>query len=91
MTRSVEAVIEPSGAIRLLEPLAVSKPTRVLVTVVPEFSLSEAYEAAKAEAATPEASALRAAALADHRAGKGVPTAEAIREFQRLVAGANPS
>jgi hypothetical protein len=34
--QTVEAVLDPSGAIRLREPLKVTKPTRVLVTILPE-------------------------------------------------------
>lgn len=36
MIQTVEAVMDPSGAIRLREPVTVTKPTRVLVTLLPE-------------------------------------------------------
>lgn len=36
MPRAVEAVLEPNGTIRLLEPLEVTGPRRVLVTVLDE-------------------------------------------------------
>lgn len=36
MIQTVEAVLDPSGAIRLREPVKVTKPTRVLVTILPE-------------------------------------------------------
>lgn len=42
MGRAAEAVIEPSGKIRLLEPLIVTKPTRVIVTVIPDQVPDEA-------------------------------------------------
>jgi hypothetical protein len=87
MTKSVEAVLEPSGALRLLEPLTVTKPTRVMVTVLPERSVADAYRDAKAETDGPEAAARRAAAVAEFRAGQALPTAEAIELFESLVAG----
>jgi hypothetical protein len=34
--QTVEAVLDPSGAIRLREPVKVTKPTRVLVTILPD-------------------------------------------------------
>ena len=36
MIQTVEAVLDPSGAIRLREPVNVTKPTRVLVTILPD-------------------------------------------------------
>jgi hypothetical protein len=87
MAKAVEAVLEPTGEIRLLEPLTVSKPTRVMVMVVPEQSVAEAYRDAKAETDGPEATARRAAAVAEFRAGQALPTAEAIKLFESLVAG----
>ena len=34
--QTVEAVLDPSGTLRLREPLNLTKPTRVLVTVLPD-------------------------------------------------------
>ena len=34
MLRTVEAIIDPSGVVHLLEPLPVATPTRVLVTLL---------------------------------------------------------
>lgn len=42
MIQTVEAVLDPSGAIRLREPLKVTKPTRVLVTILPEPQADDA-------------------------------------------------
>ncbi len=36
MTRTVEAVIEPNGTVRLLQPIHVTKPTRATLTVTEE-------------------------------------------------------
>jgi len=36
MLRTIEAVIEPDGQVRLLEPISVSGPRRALVTVLNE-------------------------------------------------------
>lgn len=36
MLRTIEAVIEPDGRVRLLEPLTVREPRRALVTVLDE-------------------------------------------------------
>ena len=38
MLRTVEAVIEPNGSVRLLEPLSLTTPHRALVTVLDESS-----------------------------------------------------
>ena len=43
--KTVEAIIEPTGEIRLLEPVHVTSQTRALVTVLDEAPL--AHEAAK--------------------------------------------
>lgn len=48
MAQTVEAVLEPNGEFRFLEPLTVTKRTRLLVTVVPERSVADLYEEAKA-------------------------------------------
>ena len=58
MTEAVEAVLDPSGDVRLLEPMPVSRPTRVMVTVVPE-TMAELYARAKTAVSTAE---LKAAA-----------------------------
>ena len=34
--RSVEAIIEPTGEVRLIEPIVVSSPCRALVTILEE-------------------------------------------------------
>jgi len=34
MLRTVEAIVEPSGTVRLLEPVTVDKPTRALLTLL---------------------------------------------------------
>ena len=34
--KTVEAIIEPSGEIRLMEPVRVASPTRALVTILQE-------------------------------------------------------
>lgn len=36
MLRTIEAVIEPDGQVRLLEPISVGSPQRALVTVLDE-------------------------------------------------------
>lgn len=36
MIQTVEAVIEPSGAVRLLQPVRVTGPRRALLTILPE-------------------------------------------------------
>lgn len=46
MHKTVEAIIDKDGRVRLLEPLAVEHPTRALVTVLEERSLGEAGETA---------------------------------------------
>lgn len=48
MPTTVEGVLEPDGQIRLLEPLTVTKPTRLLVTIVPDRPLGPLYDEAKA-------------------------------------------
>jgi len=53
MTEAVEAVLDSSGAIRLLEPMPVNRPTRVMVTVVPE-TMTELYARAKVAVSTAE-------------------------------------
>jgi hypothetical protein len=40
--QTVEAVLDPSGAIRLREPVTVTKPTRVLVTILPDPQTDDA-------------------------------------------------
>lgn len=89
MAQTVEAVMEPNGEIRLLEPLIVTKSTRLLVTVVPERSVADVYRDAKAAVDGPEASARRAEAIAEFRAGNALSTPEAIKLFESLVAGAD--
>lgn len=59
MIQTVEAVLDPSGAIRLREPLKVTKPTRVLVTILPEpeagdAGMRELYDRAIRAATTDE-------------------------------------
>ena len=44
MIRSVEAVIEPNGTVRLLSPLNVTEPTRAVVTLVEEAAPAPAGE-----------------------------------------------
>jgi hypothetical protein len=34
MLQTIEAILEPSGKVRLLEPIHVSKPSRVLLTLL---------------------------------------------------------
>ncbi len=46
MAQTVEAVLEPNGEFRFLEPLTVTKRTRLLVTVVPERPLGQLYDQA---------------------------------------------
>ena len=41
MHKTVEAIIEPDGQIRLLEPLNLSHPARALVTVLEAESLDD--------------------------------------------------
>lgn len=44
MIRTLEAVVEPSGKVRLLEPLELSEPRRALVTILedaPRISVAE--------------------------------------------------
>jgi len=53
MTQAAEAVLDPTGTIRLLEPIPVSRPTRVMVTVVPE-TVAEQYARANSEVSTAE-------------------------------------
>ena len=56
MLRTIEAVIDPDGSVRLLEPVSLSEPRRALVTVLDE----------EADEAGADASALLSeAALAD--------------------------
>jgi hypothetical protein len=56
MLRTIEAVIDPDGSVRLLEPVSLSEPRRALVTVLDE----------EADEAGPDAGALLSeAALAD--------------------------
>lgn len=56
MLRTIEAVIDPDGSVRLLEPISLSEPRRALVTVLEE-------EADEAE--TDAGALLSEAALAD--------------------------
>ena len=46
MAQTVEAVLEPNGEFCFLEPLTVTKRTRLLVTVVPERPLGQLYDEA---------------------------------------------
>jgi hypothetical protein len=46
MLQTVEAVIEPDGQVRLLEPIVVAESRRALVTVLPEPADAVANEAA---------------------------------------------
>jgi hypothetical protein len=87
MAQTVEAVLEANGEFRFLEPLTVTKRTRLLVTVVPERSVAEVYEQAKAAQDSPEAVARRAEAVAEYRAGRALSTADAVTLFQSIVAG----
>ncbi len=85
MTNAVEAVIDPSGAVRLLEPLPVTKPRRAVLVLLPD--VADEYAALRATDDTPEAKAARAAAVADYRAGNGLTTAEAISYLQAVIDG----
>ncbi|HEY4232473.1 MAG TPA: hypothetical protein VGM76_03540 [Lacipirellulaceae bacterium] len=38
--RTVEAILEPSGEVRLVEPIIVSSPRRALVTILEEAPLA---------------------------------------------------
>jgi hypothetical protein len=59
MTQAAEAILDPTGTIRLLEPIPVTRPTRVMVTIVPE-TLAEQYARAKVEVSTAELDAAAA-------------------------------
>ena len=54
MTQAAEAVLDPTGTIRLLEPIPVSRPTRVMETV------AEQYARANSEVSTAELDAAAA-------------------------------
>ena len=59
MIQTVEAILDPSGEIRLREPVKVTKPTRVLVTILPESQsdgagLRELYDRANRAVTTDE-------------------------------------
>lgn len=41
MIQTVEAVIEPNGTVRLLQPLRVDEPRRALLTVLPTHLLTD--------------------------------------------------
>jgi len=56
MTQAAEAVLDPTGTIRLLEPIPVSRPTRVMETV------AEQYARANSEVSTAELDAAAAEA-----------------------------
>ncbi len=51
MLRTVEAQIDENGQIRLLEPLALPHPTRVLVAILPSHPKEENETALLSEAA----------------------------------------
>jgi hypothetical protein len=40
--KTVEAILEPTGEVRLIEPVVVSSPRRALVTILEEAPLEEA-------------------------------------------------
>ncbi|MEQ1637800.1 MAG: hypothetical protein ABL903_14035 [Methylococcales bacterium] len=46
MLQTVEAILEPSGEVRLLEPVHVSKPSRVLLTILGTATTPERGQAA---------------------------------------------
>ena len=54
MIQTVEGILDPNGSIRLLEPLGVNRPTRILVTVVPDESLRNEYREANSAVTTEE-------------------------------------
>ena len=54
MLRTIEAVIEPDGQVRLLEPLALTTAHRALVTVLEESDEVENVTALLSEAALAE-------------------------------------
>ena len=39
MLRAVEAIVEPDGTVRILEPLQVEVTTRAIVTLLPPISI----------------------------------------------------
>ena len=49
MHKTVEAIIEQDGRVRLLEPLNLSHPARALVTVLEDVNTARLSEAALAE------------------------------------------
>jgi len=51
MPRTVQAVIEPDGKVRLLEEVSVRKARRALVTILDEASESTAFTALASEPA----------------------------------------
>lgn len=53
MLRTVEAILDPSGQVRLLEPVPVAMPTRALVTVLaPDADAGDTARLAEAALAT---------------------------------------
>ena len=54
MIQTVEGILDPNGSIRLLDPLGVNRPTRILVTVVPDESLRNEYREAHSAVTTEE-------------------------------------
>lgn len=40
MLQAVEAIVNPDGSVRLLEQLKVKRPTRVIMTVVPDVPVN---------------------------------------------------
>jgi hypothetical protein len=51
MLQTVEAQIDENGQIRLLEPLTLPHPTRLLVTILPSYPKAENETALLSEAA----------------------------------------
>lgn len=51
MIQTVEAQIDENGQIRLLEPIILNHPSRVLVTILPSFPQQENETALLSEAA----------------------------------------
>ena len=85
MAKTVEAMLHPDGTLRLLEPLLVDSPTRVLVTVVPGTELNDVYGRALLDSATPESMQRRAEAVEQYRRNETLSTTEAIQYFKQLV------
>lgn len=87
MTNAVEAFIEPNGTVRLLEPLAVTRPRRAVLVLLPDDA--EKYAEAIALGDTPEAKAQRVAAMAEYREKGGLTTPEAIQYFLTRIGKAD--